>query len=124
MPTEYYTENEVRKARKKVKLKKAFFYHLSIYFIVIAFLICINIFSSPNDIWFQYPALSWGLAILIHGLATFGVPGINKAWEEKAIDKELRKIDPTDEDVTMPEDELELKEFRKLRKEWDDSDFV
>ena len=43
------------------------------------------------------------------------------------MDKELRKMAPPEaapEAPEAPEDELELKEFRKLRKEWDDSDFV
>ncbi|MFT6322136.1 MAG: hypothetical protein ACJAT4_003071 [Granulosicoccus sp.] len=33
-------------------------------------------------------------------------------------------VEPEQENITLPDDELELKEFKKLRDEWEDKDFV
>lgn len=48
------------------------------------------------------------------------------AWEEREIEKELNRNSPSnwDDSPTIPDDELELKEFKKLREEWNDQDFV
>ena len=41
------------------------------------------------------------------------------------MEKELRRMGKSNDDIEIePEDELELKEFKKLRKDWEDSDFV
>lgn len=121
----YYTDEDYLKARRRVKVKKGFYYHFATYCICIIFLFIINILTDPFDFWFQYPMASWGVAIAFHYIGVFGIPGFNHRddnWEEKAIQKELDKIKKAP--PTVPHDELELKEFKKLRKEWDDSDFV
>jgi hypothetical protein len=33
-------------------------------------------------------------------------------------------IEPESKNVPLPDDKLELKEFKKLRNEWEDKDFV
>ncbi len=124
----YYSEEDYKKARKKVKAKKGFYSHLTAYLIVNSFLFLMNILTDPSDPWFQYPLLAWGVSLAFHYVGVFGIPGVNyndSDWEEREIEKELNKMPPTEEvPPTLPEDELELKEFKKLRKEWNDSDFV
>ncbi len=124
----HYTEKEIRKARRRVKAKKGFYSHLAAYTIIIVFLFLLNHITSPGNYWFQFPLLGWGVAIAFHYLGVFGIPGMNhkdKNWENQEIEKELRKIAPTQNNTpTVPEDELELKEFKKLRDDWKDSDFV
>ena len=83
--------------------------------------------GHPGDWWFYFPMMSWGLGIFFHYVGVFGFPGFNfndKAWEDKEIEKELSKTMPSQQSPTEPDDELELKEFKKLRDEWRDSDFV
>lgn len=115
-------------AEKRVKAKKGFYVHLSIYLIVNAFLFAINMLTSPHYYWFIYPLLGWGVSIAIQFFTVFGVPGtgrLDEKWEAKEIEKELRKMEGKDDDFeNEPKDELELKEFKKLRKDWEDSDFV
>lgn len=127
MPEEFYSEEEYRIARKRVKAKKGFYWHLATYCIIIGFLFSINMITNPFDMWFRFPALAWGISILFHYLAVFGIPGLNfndKSWEEQEIKKELNKRAPLSKNPTIPDDELELREFKKLRDEWKDSDFV
>ncbi len=60
-----YREIEIRNARKW------FFIHLSIYVIVNSLLIFINLFYTPEILWFVYPLLGWGIGIVIHALEAF-----------------------------------------------------
>ena len=116
-------------AKKKVKAKKEFYRHLTSFVIVNTFLFALNMFTSPFHYWFIYPLMGWGLGLASHYFSVFGIPGagsLDEQWEEKEIEKELRKMDKeNDTELELPEDEeLELKEFKKLRKDWEDSDFV
>ena len=122
------TSDPYKAAKKKVKEKKAFYYHLSTFIIVNLFLFGLNMLTSPFHYWFLYPLMGWGVGLASHYFTVFGVPGagsLDETWEAKEIEKELRKMDKSEEDIEIePEDELELKEFKKLRKDWEDSDFV
>jgi len=121
-------EDQYKRAKKKVKLKKGFFKHLSAYLAVGSFFLALNLITSPYDLWFIFPMLPWSVGLIIHYFNTFGLPGgpLTDEWEERELEKEMRKLDHKVDDVQPLEieDELELKEFKKLRKEWDDRDFV
>jgi hypothetical protein len=128
------TEEEIyRKAKKKVKEKKAFYIHFGIYLVGIAMLFTINYMTYEPFQWWMLAALGWGMAIVGQYIATFGMPFIHEDddWEEKELEKEIEKLERRNKvlknnskGITVPDDELELKEFKKLRKEWDDRDFV
>ena len=123
MPSDPY-----KAAKKKVEDKRAFYYHLAIFPFVNAFLFAVNMFTFDGHYWFIYPLMGWGIGLVSHYFTAFGIPGAghqDEKWEKKEIEKELRKMEKNDEDFKIePEDELELKEFKKLRKDWEDSDFV
>ncbi|MFK7773046.1 MAG: 2TM domain-containing protein [Saprospiraceae bacterium] len=126
------TEEEAfRKAKRKVIAKKGFYIHFGIFCATALFLFTINFLTSPRFWWFLFPTLGWGIGIVAHYLGVFGLSGPSgEDWEEKELEKEMRKIkrqhfvEPDEENITLPDDELELKEFKKLRDEWDDRDFV
>ncbi len=122
------TTDPYKAAKKRVKAKKSFYTHLVIYLIVNAFLFAINMLTSPQHFWFVYPLLGWGVSVAIQFFTVFGVPGtgrLDEKWEAEEIEKELRRMGKSSDDFEIePEDELELKEFKKLRKDWEDSDFV
>ena len=120
-----------KSAKKKVKAKKGFFRHLSVYLSVntIMFLV---VFLSGEGFQWTIPTLMWGMALLIHYFGAFGLPGIgafdSKAWEGKEIRKELRKqgyeIDDDFIDDDDDDDDLELREQRKAPRNLSDDDFV
>ncbi len=130
------TEKELyRKAKKKVRQKKGFYIHFGVYCLIVLLIYFINNHMDMDP--FQYwiiPALAWGTGILAHFIGVFGLPWqhAGEDWEEKETEKEMRKLErrqgftpQRDEDnITVPEDRLELKEFKKLRREWDDQDLV
>ena len=120
-----------RKARLRVLAKRRFFIHLGIFGIVSLFLFTINILTG-STLWFYWPVISWGLAVAIHYLVTFGVPGtdiLSKEWEEREYEKEMYILERKDamaknkltEKTENPEqpDELELREPVKMKKDWD-----
>ena len=126
------TEEEIFiSANKKVKAKKGFFVHFGVFCATVLFLFTINFLTSPKFWWFLFPTLGWGIGIVAHYIGVFGIsdPSVED-WENKELEKEMRKIkrqffiEPESKNVPLPDDKLELKEFKKLRNEWEDKDFV
>lgn len=116
-------EQKIKEAKKRVKRKKDFYEHLTTYLAISVFLVVLNLITSPGSWWFQWPVIGWGMAVLFNYFDVFGVPGVgpmNKEWEQKAIQEELRKMDGVEE---RPSERLELRSLRK-RENWDESDLV
>ena len=132
--------NRYREARKKVKAKKDFYGHLVSFIVMSAFFFALNMLTSPWSLWFYWPILGWGIAVIFHYFEVFGIPGVgqlDKDWEEKAIQEELDRMRRTrgTEDEFQEEDEfLDLDEERRKRakrpqertskRNWNDSDLV
>jgi len=77
------------RARKRVKALKGFYRHLAVYLLVNAFLLVINLVTSPSALWFIWPLFGWGIAIVVHAASVFGGERLwGKEWEERKI-KEL-----------------------------------
>jgi len=90
-----HEEDFYKKAEKRVNDKKGFFIHLGTFVPVGIFLFALNMFTSPNTLWFVYPVLSWGVGLAIHYVTVFGIPGtrvLTDDWEEEELDKEIRKL--------------------------------
>ena len=119
-------QQEYQAIKNKVRKQRFFYNHFGI-FLVSSFALFIINASQGGEVWFIYPVLAWFVAITIHYLKVFGFPFRGAAWEEKQIQKHLKKSMPPisrDKAPTLPDEELELKEFKKLRTEWEDTDFV
>lgn len=116
------------KAKKIVKQKKGFYSHLSIYMIVNLVFLIISYMDGQGFQWL-YICLFWAIGLIPHYFSVFGFPGKqkigSKEWEEQEIQKELDKMEgnpyATDSEG---EDDLELRELKKLPREWDDKDLV
>lgn len=73
-------------AKKRVKTIKGFYANLISYILVISFLVFINLKYTPEEIWFCWPMLGWGVGLLFHGFRVFKiVPFFGEDWEEKKI---------------------------------------
>jgi hypothetical protein len=89
MEIKYNEEDKYYIAKKKVENIKGFYGNLTSYIFVNILLIVINLWTSPNHLWFYWPLMWWGLGVLFHGLKVFEVmPSFGKDWEERKI-KEL-----------------------------------
>lgn len=86
------TETDLyEQARRRVDAKIGFFTHLGVYVVVNALLIIINLQSSPEQLWFYWPLLGWGIAIAFHALGVF-VFFRGSLLKERLISRELRKL--------------------------------
>ena len=47
---------------------RSFVSHLFVYLSVMLLLAVINLRSAPDEIWFHWPLLGWGLGVFLHGL--------------------------------------------------------
>ena len=108
-------------ARKRVKAKKEFYSHLTTYVVMAGFFLTLNLITSPGAWWWYWPMLGWGIGLAIHGLQVFGLPGSGaggKEWEQREIEKEMKRLDPDRTEKLPPvdmDDHLELREIEKER---------
>ncbi len=80
-------------AKKRVEAKMGFYTHLTVYVAVILLLMVINFLSSSSTIWFHWPMLGWGIAVVLHAFAVFAFPG-RFTITEKMIEREMGKTRP------------------------------
>lgn len=78
------------KAKKKAESKIGFRIHLTIYIVVITLLVIINLSTSTEYIWFKWPLLGWGVAVIIHALSIFNTSE-QTTIKERMIKKEIEK---------------------------------
>lgn len=87
-------EQAYQDARKRVEARIGFFIHLAVYVVVNAILIVIDLTTSPNELWFYWPLLGWGIGIAFHAAKVF-LPERCAAcidrWVERETEKELRR---------------------------------
>jgi len=138
----YKSDDNYKLARKRVKKKKRFYRHLSIYLVMSAFFFLLNVLADPYEWWFFFPMLGWGIFLAIHYVSIFGITkqrlGTTE-WEERELKKEMQRMGiapphakkPSMEQISKAkeqfnlDDHLELKEINKEKvKQYDEEDFV
>ena len=78
------------RAKKRVEAKVGFYRHLTVYIAVCVLLIIINFSTSTEYLWFIWPLMGWGFAVLLHALRVFGFAG-GSTVTEQMIEKEMKK---------------------------------
>lgn len=83
-----------RRALARVRKLKRFYLHVMQYVLVIAFLFAINLMTYPKFLWAVFPALGWGVGLMMHGLAIWShSPLFGAEWERRQVEKYLgRKL--------------------------------
>ena len=74
------------KARKKVEMIKWFYIDIGLYVVINLGLFLLNILTTPDDLWFYWVMLAWGIGLAVHAVVTYGLGGFLGA------DREERKI--------------------------------
>ena len=78
--------SKYQRAKERVEALKGFYVHLCVYILVNLILFLANIIASPERLWFYWPLLGWGIAIVVHAFVVFGVDRLFAAdWEERKI---------------------------------------
>jgi len=77
------------RAQKKVEEIKGFYGNLFSYIVIIGGLFVLNLATGPKHLWFIYPALGWGVGVVVHAMSVFNfIPFLGSGWEERKV-KEL-----------------------------------
>lgn len=96
MSTPANSEDPARAAaRRQVRAIRGFYIHATVYVAVIVMLGLINISTGDawhGNWWVQWPAMGWGVALLIHGIfALNGSTLFGRDWEERKIDELMKR---------------------------------
>ncbi len=78
-----------RDARRRVRAQRDFYQHVIVYAAVMSMLFLINLAASPIW-WVQWPAMGWGLLLVLHGVFT-NTGLLGPAWEERRIAELMRQ---------------------------------
>ena len=85
------SENE-QKAMEYVRDIRGFYIHAIQYVVVIAGLAAVNLYSSPQYLWFLWAAFGWGVGVAVHGLSVFEVVKLfGDGWEKRQVARRLAK---------------------------------
>ncbi|MEM1655663.1 MAG: 2TM domain-containing protein [Nitrososphaerota archaeon] len=85
---EELTLEEFKEALKELRVSRArrdFLSHLISYIIVNAFLIFINLWTSPGAIWFPWVLAAWGIGLAFHYFGSRPSSVIEEAEKEIAM---------------------------------------
>jgi len=61
---------------------------LACYVVVNAFLVAVNLATSPEYFWAKWAILGWGIGLILHGVGVFIVGG-NSRLKERLIKREM-----------------------------------
>lgn len=87
-------QTEIALAFSHVREVRRFWYSLILYIVVMSGLIAINLMTYHHVLWFVFPLIGWGLALVLRGLRVFDVlPWFGPEWERRQVEKRLgRKL--------------------------------
>ena len=92
METNFNEQDRYYQAKKRVDEIKGFYGNLISYIIFNLFFFILNMMTSPDELWFYWPLLGWGIGVLFHGMKVFNYsPFFNKDWEERKIKEYMDK---------------------------------
>jgi len=115
---EYY-----HKAKKIVKVKKAFRINAWIFAITMPVIIAVNLMTSPQYLWFLWSLLGWGMTLGILYLVAYVFPRFSSN-EEDEIEEEIEKLRLRNQKTVRQDDFDEHLDLRELRKDYEERDLV
>lgn len=81
------TEQDRQWAIGRIRAKRGFWIHFSVYLAVNALLVVIWAATGTGYFWAIWPILGWGIGIIAHGASVFFGP---REISEERIDRELQ----------------------------------
>jgi len=141
IPTET-EDREHKEAQKRVEKIKKFYKNLASWAGTSIFMLALDFFLTGGITWSKYPVFFWGITIVIDVFQIIRLQRMDKNWEErqmrrftgrnyqprKTTSAELpgsQQEDYSDELLHQQEREMaDLKEYRQLKKPWEDKDLV
>ncbi len=84
------SSSQERQARRRAGAKMGWFIHALVFVCVNAGLVLISAMQGRG--WAVYPALGWGLGLLIHGLVVFSL-GTSGGFYSRLLNKERQALE-------------------------------
>ena len=77
-------------ALEHVRKLRRFYTHLIQYVVIIGGLAILNLVQTPRHLWVIWPAVGWGVGLLLHASSVFDIlPFFGAEWERKQVEKRL-----------------------------------
>ena len=105
-------------AQKQIKNIKGFYTHFFATFLILPFIIFINIQTVPQFHWFWYAIVAWCIGLVIHWINVFAFSKMSfkEEWKDKKIN-EFVKSNAIKEETLETEDYIQEKYYLKAKKE-------
>ena len=97
MHTPLSPEELERVARKRAGDKLRWYAHVAVYLAVNAAMFAASFYGLRQRPWSVYPALGWGLGVVLHGIAVF-VLGSGSELRENLVQKERERLQRQQQD--------------------------
>ncbi len=91
MSTPLTPEEIERIARKRASAKLGWYVHAAVYLLVNGAMFMASVYGLRQRPWTIYPALGWGLGLLLHGVAVF-LLGAGSSLRENLVRKERERL--------------------------------
>ncbi|WP_439131266.1 2TM domain-containing protein [Polaribacter sp.] len=109
-----YIEHQLHlKAAQKIKDIKGFYTHCIASFLILPFLVFINLQTVPQFHWFWYAIMAWCIGLLIHWVNVFAFSKMDmkQAWKDKKVKNIVGNVDPniTDDNNKYIQEQYYLK---------------
>jgi sensor histidine kinase YesM len=86
-PENLIREEAIRRARKKVRDMRAFYFSALLYALIIPIFWIVNL-SVGGPVWAHWPMIGWGIGLIIQGLSIFARSTVFGAeWEERKVEE-------------------------------------
>lgn len=84
---------DYKDAKARTLKVKSFYKSIVTYLVVNLVLLIINLVTSPENLWFYWVLIFWGIAIGVQAIRLFIFPSASfgKEWEERKIDEYMKK---------------------------------
>lgn len=91
MSSNYIAHHIKLKAEQKVKDLKGFYTHFIASFLILPFLVFINLQTVPHFHWFCYAIAAWCMGVIIHWINVFAFSKMDfkKEWKDKKVQEIL-----------------------------------
>jgi hypothetical protein len=91
MPDDRMNDPAYQRARKRVEELQGFYSHLAVYLLVNLGLFAINMVTNREHLWFFWPFIGWGIALLIHATFTFFQGPFSERWVDRKTQQLMEK---------------------------------
>lgn len=117
MKSQYINHHLKLIAEKRIKDIKGFYTHFIASFLILPFLIFINLKTVPQFEWYWYAILAWVIGLVIHWVNVFAFSkmGLKEEWKDRKIKQIVDDIGSSNNDEK--EDYIQEKYYLKAKKQ-------